>query len=184
MAARKTKKKTSKKASKKAGAAPKAGDKDLTPEEQQELDAIKDTTPTYNFAAENLGQRLMEHLMHELIDAGAWPKMSEQQRRIVTDRVTRRIRHEARMGYQEVMTGGVKACAAHLSKVVFTGDGIQGTLKIDKHTDRHLLSDFAGMDVLVLLTNEVDDHLEGISDLVADAIEDQQKLPLQEGGES
>ena len=129
---------------------------------------------------DNVGQRLLSHLIDELTAAGAWARSGETDRKLIVSRCTRRIKAELRTGYAEILGMGVAAVQAELKKVTLEGDKIQGLLVIDRHTKQlHALADFAGSDVLVILANDVEEHLADMDDMIP--IDGQQEMELDPG---
>lgn len=114
----------------------------------------------------NTGQRLLQVFHQELTAAGV--KITDDYAPALR-RVERMIKLEVLAGFQRIITGGEKAAEATLAKVVFAGDKIEASLEVDRHTqERHQLADFAGRQVLIVLADDLDEHLEGLGDLIAD----------------
>jgi hypothetical protein len=139
------------------------------------------TPPEVRTAINNVGQALIKHLIDEFAaNKKAWDTMAPSDRDILVERVGRRIRHEIRLGYANILAYGQPALTAKLAKVVFGPTNVQGTLTIDTHTPaRHTLADFVGADVVVVLANDVEELLRDMDDLIETS--NQQLLPLAGG---
>lgn len=133
-----------------------------------------------------VGQRLMAQFKDELsiiknpgnTKQNIWSTLSEIQQAEILDRFGRRIEHELRIGYDAILANGFPAVTATLAKVAFGTKGIQGNLEISRASaHRHELADFSGKQVLVILTDELDEYLESMKEVKPDR--DQGELGLE-----
>ncbi len=109
-----------------------------------------------------------------------WETLSELQQDEILDRFGRRIAHHFRLAFDAILAGGVPAVQSHLASVTFGTKGIKASLEIAGGSGhRHELADFSGKQVLVILTDELDEYLESMSAIKPD--KDQAELPLDQG---
>jgi len=138
-----------------------------------------------------IGRELLEGFKQELADIknpsndrqNIWQTLSEAKQDEILDRYGRRIEAVLRGGYEAILTQNVEAAFAQLKKVVFNDAGIQALLDIPKNSSRrHALADFQGQQVLVVLTQDLDEYLESMHSVKADP--DQGELPIESEGEA
>lgn len=132
-----------------------------------------------------VGERLLAGFKEELTTLknpgnskqNIWETLSEVQQDEILDRFGRRISHHFRLAFEVILAGGVPAVQSTLSPVTFGSKGIKGSLEIPAGSGhRHELADFSGKQVLVILTDELDEYLESMSAVKPD--KDQAELPL------
>lgn len=152
----------------------------LTGDEVAEIEESIETDATVSKAADTIGTRLLSAFIDELSAAGVKRNKDTE---FVLERLGRRIRSELRRGYLQIMARDVPAVQATMGKVVMGGDKIQAAINIDKHIDarnRHALADFAGSDVLIVMADDVEEHLADMNELAQEAATIQQELDLGE----
>lgn len=141
--------------------------------------------PDVEQAARDVGARLLSGFKDELNiiknpgnpKQSVWGCLSEIQQDELLDRFGRRIEDALVRGYQAILANGFPAVHANLAKVSFGGKAIQGQLEIPLGSShRHALADFANQDVLVVLTEDLDEYLASMKNVKPD--KDQKDLPL------
>ena len=135
-----------------------------------------------------VGEQLLAGFRQELTDLknpgnakqNVWQMLSEAKQDELLDRFGRRIGHHFRIAFEAILAGGVPAVHAKLAKVAFSDKKILGGLEIPRNSEhRHELSDFAGAQVLVILTEKLDEYLDSMAAVKPD--KDQAELELDEG---
>ncbi len=162
-----------------------SGDDPLTDDElAAEEEANEEVAELYNAAptqvsetAWNVGNRLLQAFHDELTAAGV---RQSKDTRFALSRFERRIKTEILAGYREILQGGSPGVQATLAKVVFSAGKVQGALEIDKHTDQtHELADFAGNQVLVILAEDIGQHLADMDATIDELAKLQQELDFE-----
>ena len=132
-----------------------------------------------------VGEELLSGFRQELTDLknpknskqNVWQMLSEAKQDELLDRFSRRIGHTFRMAFEAILAGGVPAVHARLASVSFTAEKIKASVEIPRSSEhRHELSDFAGQQVLVILTEDLDEYLESMASVKPD--KDQAELEL------
>lgn len=137
-----------------------------------------------------VGEKLLAGFREELTNIknpgnpkqNIWGILSEVQQDEILDRTSRRISHHFRLAFEAILAADVPAVHATLAAVTFGAKGIRGSLEIPAGSaHRHALADFSGKQVLVILTDELDEYLESMSSVKPD--KDQAELALAEQAE-
>lgn len=117
-----------------------------------------DQPERYELAEDLVGKRLLEACVDELKALqDPWSRTSELKQDEAIRRLEKRIGSAVREAFGVITAGDFPAARATLSKVVFTANGVQGTIAIEKSSHhRHELADYAGAEVVVVMADPED----------------------------